>query len=225
MSEPENFLARWSRKKIESADDKSAEQTPERAAPESRDQPETPVAHETLKKEFDPATLPPLESIGAGTDIRAFLQAGVPAELSRAALRRAWTSDPAIRDFIGLAENSWDFTAPEGVPGFGPLKAADDIRRMVAEISGEFEKLEQHERPNDGQAAPAIRDSAGSEQAAAQQPEAVPDIGPEANEAVSANNDPSDRETQADVASHQIARNDRQPLPTPRRAHGKALPE
>jgi hypothetical protein len=67
------------------------------------------------------ANLPPIESIGSGSNIRPFLASGVPADLTRAALRRAWSVDPAIRDFIGLSENSWDFNAPGGVPGFGPL--------------------------------------------------------------------------------------------------------
>ena len=79
-------------------------------------------------------SLPPIDSIDAGTDIRAFLAAGVPADVSRAALRRAWSSDPAIRDFIGLSENSWDFTAPDGVPGFGTL-TADDVRRLLARLT------------------------------------------------------------------------------------------
>src|SRR5215475_13430553 len=35
------------------------------------------------------ATLPPIESIDAGTDVSAFLRPGVPAELTQAALRRA----------------------------------------------------------------------------------------------------------------------------------------
>jgi hypothetical protein len=56
--------------------------------------------------------LPPIESIGAESDIRCFLAPGVPAELTRAALRRAWVVDPAIRDFVGLSENSWDFDRP-----------------------------------------------------------------------------------------------------------------
>lgn len=30
-------------------------------------------------------------------------------------------ADPAIRFAVGLAENSWDFSAPDGVPGFGPI--------------------------------------------------------------------------------------------------------
>ena len=68
---------------------------------------------------FDLASLPPIDSIGANTDIAAFLRPGVPMELTRAALRRAWTSDPAIRDFVGLVENGWDFNNPDAVSGFG----------------------------------------------------------------------------------------------------------
>jgi len=68
---------------------------------------------------FDPTHLPPIESITAASGIRGFLAPGVPAELSRAALRRAWTTDPAIRDFVGLAESQWDFTMPDAVPGSG----------------------------------------------------------------------------------------------------------
>src|SRR6185503_21147160 len=49
--------------------------------------------------------------------------------------RRAWVTDPAIRDFVGLAENAWDFTAPDGVPGFGPLAPAD-IARLAAHVFG-----------------------------------------------------------------------------------------
>ena len=40
-------------------------------------------------------------------------------------------ADPAIRDFIGLAENAWDFTDPDAMPGFGPLAATDEVRPMV----------------------------------------------------------------------------------------------
>jgi hypothetical protein len=52
-------------------------------------------------------------------------------ELARAALRRVWTADPAIRDHIGLSENSWDFNAPGSVPGFGPLEMTDELRQAV----------------------------------------------------------------------------------------------
>ena len=72
---------------------------------------------------FDPASLPSIESIAADTDIRPFLQPGVPADLRNAALRRAWSVDPAIRNFKGLQENDWDFNDPNGIPGFGPLES------------------------------------------------------------------------------------------------------
>jgi hypothetical protein len=87
---------------------------------------------------FDPASLPPIESITAESDIRGFLQAGVPAELTKAALRRVWTSDPAIRDFIGLAENQWDFTDPTTIPGFGPLEPTDSAAQLVKQAMGDL---------------------------------------------------------------------------------------
>jgi hypothetical protein len=89
--------------------------------------------------------LPSIDSITAATDIRGFLAPGVPAELTRAALRRAWVADPKIRDFIGIAENQWDFTAADSIPGFGPLGPLDDVRRMLARVMGDGG--EEPERP------------------------------------------------------------------------------
>jgi hypothetical protein len=43
------------------------------------------------------------------------------------------SADPAIRDFIGLSENSWDFNVLGGVPGFGSL-TAEEVRRLVAQV-------------------------------------------------------------------------------------------
>ena len=79
---------------------------------------------------FDLASLPSLQSITAGTDIRSFLGPSVPVELTKAALRRAWVTDPAIRDFVGIAESQWDFNDPTAMPGFGPLRA-DDVRALA----------------------------------------------------------------------------------------------
>jgi len=42
--------------------------------------PVTALAAGETRPSFDPASLPPLESIGTGSDIKAFLAAGVPAE-------------------------------------------------------------------------------------------------------------------------------------------------
>src|SRR5262249_15611086 len=95
-----------------------------RLRPIRRLPPPTRARRRPRRPAFDPTTLPSLDSIDATTDIRAFLARGVPAALGREALRRAWLADPAVRDFVGPAENAWDFTAPGGVPGFGPLAPA-----------------------------------------------------------------------------------------------------
>lgn len=86
---------------------------------------------------FDLSRLPPIEDIKAATDLRAFLAPGVPVELTRAALRRAWTADPAIRDFVEIAENQWDFGKPRTVPGFGSLDVTPELRRLVEQLCGD----------------------------------------------------------------------------------------
>jgi hypothetical protein len=150
MTGPENFLERWSRKKREAA---AAPETPPvapKATPDvpapvaALDQggkpgasPSSPAAPAAPAPTFDPASLPSLESITATTDIRGFFAPGVPPELTRAALRRVWSVDPAIRDFVGLQENDWDFNAPDGIPGFGALPPDFDVKKVVAQIFGE----------------------------------------------------------------------------------------
>jgi hypothetical protein len=70
--------------------------------------------------------------IDATTDIRPFLEVNVPVDLTRAALRSTWSADPAIRDFIGIAENQWDFNKPESIPGFAVQAAADYLCGLAA---------------------------------------------------------------------------------------------
>ena len=139
MSEPENVLARWSRLKRQSPpqDRQHTSEVPSVVAEARAHERDAPNA-EPPAPPFDLSSLPPIESIVAGSDIRAFLQKGVPAALTRAALRQAWSSDPAIRDFIEIAENQWDFADPKGIPGFGPLAATDDVQRLVAQALGEL---------------------------------------------------------------------------------------
>jgi hypothetical protein len=114
MGGSDDFLARWLRLKGES----------ERALP---------AADASAATAFDPTSLPSIESIVADSDIRQFLQAQVPEELTRAALRSAWTADPAIRDFVGIAENQWDFNDHAAMAGFGPLDATS---YLVAQALG-----------------------------------------------------------------------------------------
>ena len=143
----EQFLSRWSRRKREAAQEEAqSERTPPAAetappATDAANRNEETVAScapgESPVAPFDPASLPPIESIGADSNIAAFLAEQVPAEIKRAALRRAWASDPAIRDFVGLQENDWDFTKPETIPGFGGAIAEHDVQDMVRRVFGE----------------------------------------------------------------------------------------
>lgn len=139
MNDPDNFLSRWSRRKREADKPKAenAEGPPAVTPAEGR----TPEAGEpdqaSAAPAFDPDLLPPIESIGAGTDISDFLRPGVPEALRHAALRRVWSADPTIRDFVGINENYWDAAGPDGVPGFGALDPGFDVKRMVSELFGE----------------------------------------------------------------------------------------
>ncbi len=136
----EEFLARWSRLKRETRAGNDALQPAEPTQAPSPAPPSNAV-EDPGAPEVDLSNLPPIDSIDAGTDITAFLRKGIPQELSRAALRRAWTADPAIRDFIGLAENAWDFNDPNAMPGFGPLDCSEaELRGLVDRIVGGVRK-------------------------------------------------------------------------------------
>lgn len=136
----EDFLSRWSHRK------RVAESSPESLSPPPV--PDPPVQEDegfAVNSEAgkpvdgpDLSALPPLDAITAATDVTSFLRKGVPPALAREALRRAWLADPAIRDFVGLAENDWDFNDPNAMPGFGPLDyTPEQVRDLVARIISE----------------------------------------------------------------------------------------
>ncbi|BCA05258.1 DUF3306 domain-containing protein [Bradyrhizobium diazoefficiens] len=141
MSE-DRFLTRWSRRK------QHAKANPTQSDPAKRDdmQSALPPAAKDDEAEFDPSSLPSIDLITSATDIKAFLRKGIPQELTRAALRRAWSADPAIRDFVGLAESAWDFNDPTAMPGFGPLDCSEAelaafVDRIVGGVSKSVETL------------------------------------------------------------------------------------
>ncbi|WP_206455529.1 DUF3306 domain-containing protein [Aurantimonas marina] len=142
-----DFLSRWSRRKREVAEaDRPLEPDAARPAgtsgscgatatpdddgalPPSADAPMTP---EEL------AALPDPDDLTATSDVTAFLRKGVPASLRNRAMRRLWSLDPAIRDYVGDARDyAWDWNVPGGVPVSGPLSATTDVAQMVRDIFG-----------------------------------------------------------------------------------------
>lgn len=226
MSEPENFLARWSRRKRAGADP-AEDHAAKDATVEKNEEPageqvsSAPVPREGETPAFDLSRLPSIESIMAGTDIRPFLAPGVPAELTRAALRRAWTTDPGIRDFIGLSENAWDFTKG-GPAGFGPLLPIDDVKKLLAEIFSHREEAEPRAPERDSTVV-AVVDPVPIDQ----QP---PDIEKKIEKPATLQNNMIDQPVTADGSGKNDALQNKSQSeaidrPGPKRGHGSALPE
>ena len=235
MSDPDHFLARWSRRKREVAEEAKADPPSPQATEDSvRPAPSPVAAPEPDQPAFDLTKLPSIESISADTDISGFLAPGVPLELKTAALRRAWAADPKIRDFVGLNDYDFDFHTPGAIPGFGPLEMTDDLRREVARIVGNL--LPDQELSDSADAATSRSASPPS-----QAEERLQEIDPAAERlsdslvaAVNAEASPQPASEAAPVIPHcskdsiagpQVAPATENLQPSARRSHGGALPK
>jgi Protein of unknown function (DUF3306) len=159
MSGDESFLARWSRRKRGAATRSDAEE-------------QLPASAPGTVKSGPPTPLPSIEAIEFASDIKAFLAPDVPLELTRTVLRRAWRGDPAIRDFIGLSENAWDFNARGGVPGFGSL-GPEEVRRLVTQLLDEPREADPTSATAPVEDGPATLTEAGMPTSAMQSPKSI----------------------------------------------------
>jgi len=136
MTEPEEpgFLTRWSRRKRA-----EAEPAPPPAEPESppaaqvETAPGCPIPNGPT---VDLASLPRIEDLTTASDLGPFLRPGVPGALRDAALRRMWSLDTAIRDYIGPVEYQWDFNAPGGLPLGFSNELVGDIAKLLEQAIG-----------------------------------------------------------------------------------------
>jgi len=228
----EDFLKRWSRRKHDAAE---AEQTKRAASGDaeraeidrSPDRVEVIKPAESPDPVFDLKDLPPIESITAATDIRPFLAPGVPVDIARAALRRAWSADPRIRDFVGLADYDWDYHTVGGAAGFGPLEMTDELRRAVARIVGGIADAGEAAPPERIVDTESLKESQGSGAEMGSSPTALPHdpergSPPKASPTVPTTNpDFPDREFA--VLQHDDRQEPRRTMA--RRTHGRALPK
>jgi len=228
MTGPENLLARWSRRKSNArtseGDAGNAPHDNEAGATCSG-----AIQPADVPAPFDLASLPTLDAISAETDLRAFFHKEVPTELTVAALRRGWSADPAIRDFVGLSENSWDFNVPGGIPGFGALEPGD-IQRLLARLTGEDEM---NEGVAPGSAAPLPSEQATSQptdyDAGSQLPHDISDNEVASHSAQNVPQDPAPAQIApagVDAATSTAQPNQDRDARTPSRrgGHGGALP-
>ena len=137
------FLSRWSRRKRGARRDAQRESEPAAEREPIAEAAADPAAAEG-EAEITPeevAALPRIEDLTPDTDITAFLRKGVPEVLKNAALRRMWSLDPAIRDYVSEArEYAYDWNVPGGVPGNGPLLPTDDVGAMLGRIFGDDDR-------------------------------------------------------------------------------------
>jgi Protein of unknown function (DUF3306) len=160
----EGFLSRWSRRKQEVREaerpqphDLQGEPSIETPGLEQAHSAAAPAEEELSAEEI--GKLPSLDDLTADMDLSMFLRKGVPEGLRNAALRRMWSLDPKIRDFVCEArEYAYDWNTPGGVPGSGLLPPSDEIARMAARIvgAGDLDEapgtgLPEPERPQDAE--------------------------------------------------------------------------
>lgn len=124
--------------------------------------------------------LPSLDTLTSETDLTPFLRSGVPSALRNAALRRMWSVDPSIRDFVSEArEYAYDWNTPGGVPGLGPLLPSDDVKAMLGRLfrdpaeAKEPESEPPAEVPADAPAEPEAEVAQAIEEAPVTEPEPV----------------------------------------------------
>ena len=127
--EDDSFFSRWSkRKRVSTAE--QAGPAPEPAPPDA-----APDAVESLSDE-ELAELPSLDMFTIETDIRPFLQKGVPHAMRNAALRKKWLLTPSIRDHADPAvDYAWDWNTPGGVPGDGAAPTVQKTAEMLREFT------------------------------------------------------------------------------------------
>jgi hypothetical protein len=140
MSTPHNnIFARWSYRKLAARDGEEAAVKPQNHlrddTVESAGEPAGQRDATDDPDQMPAEPLPSIDELTAESDLSAFLRKGVPEALKRAALRKVWSLDPAIRDYVGPSEYAWDFNQPGAMAGFGPLDVSRLAARSIATMS------------------------------------------------------------------------------------------
>jgi hypothetical protein len=216
-AERPGFLSRWSRRKR--GEEPAEPETPptQELAPAEAALPEAapldlsapqPIEAQTPDPEFDLASLPPIETLDAGSDFSIFLKPGVPQALRTAALRKAWVADPLIRDYMSPLDYAWDFNTPGGLPyGFSNVLAetGEALRKLISQAIGDIEPEDEKPEPVVlAETAPPALEIAAEAAAAEAMPEEAIRLTPLQSPVIS-------------PAAEEMP-------PPPRRRHGSAIP-
>ena len=224
-AEKEGFLSRWSRRKRDAVERPLPEVAPdaslaEGGLPEAPAEDQPPPARAACPipevPEIDPASLPPVESLTIESDFAQFLRPGVPTLLRNAALRRMWSLDPAIRDYIGPVDYQWDFNTPGGLPFGFSNELVGDVSKLLAQAIGKIEELAPDDAPGQAQAEAEPPDTVP--------PDTVPEAAPVPEDHMPALVAQGSGEDAAKAETPPQLLADIDPPLVPRRRHGGALP-
>lgn len=228
----DNPLARWSRRKLAARKAEIApadEERPADAKQELRSDVNETGAESDANEPMEP--LPRIEDLTIESDLTAFLRDGVPAPLRNTALRKMWSLDPVIRDYVGPAEYAWDFNKPGSMPGFGPLEVGKSVANFLSTVS-RFEPQDSATKP---QSAPqdSVASSTEEESDLPHDPAALPNAPADASAPAEPARPTDPPETRQSVSAHsQVADAKAADKPSPagsprssaRSRHGGALP-
>ncbi|MGI6856943.1 DUF3306 domain-containing protein [Mesorhizobium sp. 1B3] len=238
----ENLFARWSRRKQAA---RSTEfQTPDEEA-HALDKPTAQAKADSIDQQLAPAepdtteaetvepieSLPRVEDLTVDSDLSVFLRKGVPKALKGAAMRKMWSLDPAIRDYVGPAEYAWDFNQPGSMAGFGSLDPNDAVVDFLSTIGRalDADAGEKATAPGAPQAQSARAPADLSEQQADTPPDdtdhpASSDVPPEPRQLSASSQSPTSDPFETVVSQEGTAEPEQLSQPTARPRHGSALP-
>ncbi len=116
----EGFLGRWSKRKAEARIDDEVTHVDLRDGQASGFTETDAEQVDQQPAAVDPATLPDIDKMEAGSDFSIFMQAGVPQELKTKALRKLWRVKPELANLDGLIDYGEDLT--------GSFKVVDHLK-------------------------------------------------------------------------------------------------
>jgi hypothetical protein len=178
-----NPFARWSRRKLTARkaealkEEKQAAECGDQDAERNDQQPVLSDAASEPEAAETSEPLPLIEDLTPESDLSVFFRKGVPATLRNTALRKMWSLDPLIRDYVGPAEYAWDFNKPGSMLGFGALEAGKSVADFLSKAASSWDTAaEPQTAPRRDAVTSADEDAAGTPQDTT----ASPDLPPEA---------------------------------------------
>ncbi len=176
----ENFVSRWSRRKIEA---RKTEEKPAEPKPSSEPAPAAPAVANTgagaaPTDASAPRELPPLESLkGLASEYTEFLKPGVDENLRRSALKKLF-ADPHFENFERFEAYCEDFTQGEPIP-LAMLKTLEHAKGLLFDDEEKKDAQSAAEKPAAEPPPEADKEPEAQGEAQAEAPPALP-AGPKA---------------------------------------------